>query len=225
MLGWVADGLYRSEDEIDNSPWPFGQRPRVGDIKYKDINGDGVVEYQDKVFTGRSNTPAIQGGLALNGAWKGFDVALLFTAATRFDVSLTGTYYNGNDDNTVYTETFKEGGNSPKWLVTGAWTEQNPNGKYPRLTVSSPTNNNGLASTFWYKDGTYLRLKTAQIGYTIPSKILNYARIKNLRVYIEGSNLFTLDKLPKGIDPESPGVNNGYYPQQRTFMCGITITL
>ena len=225
MLGWIADGLYRSEEEIDNSPWPFGQRPRVGDIKYKDINGDGVVEYQDKVFTGHSNTPAIQGGLALNGAWKGFDVALLFTAAASFDVSLTGTYYNGNDDNTVYTETFKEGGNSPKWLVTGAWTEENPNAKYPRLTVSSPTNNNGLASTFWFKDGTYLRLKTAQIGYTIPSKILDYAKIKNLRIYIEGSNLFTLDKLPKGIDPESPGVNNGYYPQQRTFMCGITITL
>jgi len=134
------------------------------------------VEYQDKVFTGHSNTPAIQGGLALNGAWKGFDVALLFTAAARFDVSLTGTYYNGNDDNTVYTETFKEGGNSPKWLVTGAWTEENPNAKYPRLTVSSPTNNNGLASTFWYKNGTYLRLKTAQIGYTIPSKILDYAK-------------------------------------------------
>ncbi|MFA6704221.1 MAG: TonB-dependent receptor, partial [Bacteroidales bacterium] len=109
--------------------------------------------------------------------------------------------------------------------VTGAWTEENPNAKYPRLTVSSPTNNNGLASTFWYKNGTYLRLKTTQIGYTIPSKILDYAKIKNLRVYIEGSNLFTLDKLPKGIDPESPGVNNGYYPQQRTFMCGITITL
>ncbi len=225
LLGWVADGLYRSEEEIDASPWPFGQRPRVGDIKYKDLNGDGVVEYQDKAFTGHSNRPELQGGLTLEGQWKGFDFSFLFTAAAKFDVSLTGTYYNGNDDNTIYTETFKEGGNSPKWLVTGAWREDNPNAKWPRLTVSSPTNNNGLASTFWFKDGKYLRLKTAQIGYTLPKKITDFVKIKTVRVFIEGSNLFTWDGLPKGVDPESPGVNNGYYPQQRTFMGGISITL
>jgi TonB-linked outer membrane protein, SusC/RagA family len=224
MLGWIADGLYQSEEEIDNSPWPFGQRPRVGDIKYEDLNGDGVVEYADKAFVGRTNRPELSAGLNLSAAWMGFDLNMLLTGAALFDISLTGTYYNGNDDNTIFTSTFKEGGNSPVYLVEQAWREDNANGTYPRLSVNSPTNNNGLASTFWFRDGKYLRLKTVQLGYTIPKSITEKIGSSNIRIYLDGSNLFTLSGLPQGIDPESPGVNNGYYPQQRTFMAGISLT-
>ena len=90
--------------------------------------------------------------------------------------------------------------------------------------MNSPTNNNGLASTFWFRDGKYLRLKTVQLGYTIPKSITEKIGSSNIRIYLDGSNLFTLSGLPQGIDPESPGVNNGYYPQQRTFMAGISLT-
>lgn len=224
MLGWIADGLYQSEEDIDNSPWPFEQRPRVGDIKYVDLSGNGIVDYEDKAFSGRSNRPKITAGLNLSLGWRNFDMSALIVGAAMFDVSLTGTYSNGNDDNTIFTETFKEGGNSPVYLVENAWRPDNPNATYPRLTMNAPTNNNGLASTFWFRDGKYLRLKSLQLGYTVPVNICKRIGLDNLRLYVEGANLFTLSGLPEGIDPESPGVNNGYYPQQRTYMGGVSIT-
>jgi hypothetical protein len=90
--------------------------------------------------------------------------------------------------------------------------------------MNSPTNNNGLACTFWFRDGKYIRLKTLQLGYTIPKELTGIIGSSNSRIYVEGSNLFTISGLPQGIDPESPGVNNGYYPQQRTFMVGVSVT-
>lgn len=222
--GWVADGLFQSEEDINASPWPFGERPRPGDIKYKDLNGDGIVDWKDRGLFGRSNRPELMGGLKFYGSWRGFDANVLFTGAAVLDVSLTGTYYNSNDDNTIFTQTFKEGGNSPRYLVENAWRPDNTGGTYPRLTVNDPHNNNGLASTFWFRDGKYIRLKSAQLGYTIPATITKKAGIEKLRVFVEGSNLFTLSGLPQGIDPESPGVNNGYYPQQKTFMGGVSLT-
>ena len=83
---------------------------------------------------------------------------------------------------------------------------------------------NGLASSFWFRKGDYLRLKSLQLGYTFPAKWMSKASIQKLRIYLEASNLFTIDSLPEGFDPESPEVNNGYYPQQRTYMGGITLT-
>lgn len=224
LYGWVADGLYQTEEEIDNSPWPFGERPRTGDIKYVDLNGDGIVDYQDKAFVGKSNRPEFVGGLNLFGDWNGFDVNVQFTGAALCEVSLTGTYYNGYDDNTIYTKTFNGGANSPVYLVENAWRPDNTSGTYPRLTVNDPHNNNGLASTFWFRDGKYIRLKSAQIGYSLPKTIVDKMSVSKARIYIQGSNLFTLSGLPAGIDPESPAVNNGYYPQQKTFMTGVTLT-
>ena len=225
MMAWTADGLYRSEEEIDNSAW-YGTRPNVGDIKYVDINGDGKIDWDDKGFIGRTNRPELTYGLNLDFAWNGFDFNAQFTGGSMFDVSLTGTYYNGNDDNTIWTQTFKENANSPLFLVENAYSIYNPDGTFPRLTLGTPGHggDNGLASTFWLRDGTYLRLKSAQLGYTIPAKLTQKVNIESLRFFVEGQNIFTLDALPEGIDPESPGVNNGYYPQQRLLMGGVTLT-
>lgn len=223
---WIAEGLYRSEEEITKSAW-YGSRPNVGDIKFKDLNGDGQITWEgDRARTGRSNRPQIMGGLNLGATWNGIDLNLQFTGGFDFDVSLLGTYYNGADDNTVWTQTFKEGANSPLWLVQKSYSLDNPNGEYPRLTTGNLSHggDNGLASTFWMKKGDYVRLKTAQIGYTLPQAWLRAIGIQRIRLYVEGSNLFTIDSLPTGIDPESPRVNNGYYPQQRTFMGGINVT-
>lgn len=225
LAGWVAEGLYRSEEEIDNSAW-YGTRPNLGDIKYKDINGDGKINWDDRGFFGRSNRPELTFGLNLNFEWNGIDFNAQFTGGALFDVSLTGTYYNGYDDNTIWTQTFKEGGNSPLFLVENAWSIDNPNGTFPRLTLGGTGHggDNGLASTFWWRDGKYVRLKSAQLGYTFPKKWMSRISVEALRIFVEGQNLFTIDGLPAGIDPESPGVNNGYYPQQRLVMGGISLT-
>ena len=225
VMVWTADGLYRSEEEIDNSAW-YGTRPCVGDIKYVDINGDGKIDGDDKGFIGRTNRPELTFGLNLNFSWNGFDFNAQFTGGSLFDVSLTGTYYNGNDDNTIWTQTFKENANSPLFLVENAYSIYNPEGTFPRLTLGATGHggDNGLASTFWLRDGTYVRLKSAQLGYTIPQKWTEKVNVETLRFFVEGQNIFTLDRLPQGIDPESPGVNNGYYPQQRLIMGGITLT-
>ena len=225
LMAWTADGLYRSEEEIDNSAW-YGTRPNVGDIKYVDLNGDGKIDGDDKGFIGRTNRPELTFGLNLDFAWNGIDFNAQFTGGALFDVSLTGTYYNGYDDNTIWTQTFKENANSPIFLVENAYSVYNPDGTFPRLTLGTPGHggDNGLASTFWLRDGTYLRLKSAQLGYTFPNKWTSKINIDALRIFVEGQNIFTIDGLPEGIDPESPGVNNGYYPQQRLLMGGLTIT-
>ena len=225
IMAWQADGLYRSEEEIDNSAW-YNTRPNVGDIKYVDLNGDGKIDSYDKAFIGRTNRPELTFGLNLNFAWNGIDFNAQFTGGALFDVSLTGTYYNGADDHTIWTQSFKENANSPLFLVENAYSIYNPDGTFPRLTLSAPGHggDNGLASTFWLRDGTYVRLKSAQLGYTFPHKWTEKIRIEALRLFVEGQNLFTIDGLPQGIDPESPGVNNGYYPQQRLVMGGITLT-
>ncbi|MBR5300220.1 MAG: TonB-dependent receptor, partial [Bacteroidales bacterium] len=224
-MAWTADGLYRSEEEIDNSAW-YGTRPCVGDIKYVDLNGDGKIDGDDKGFIGRTNRPELTYGLNIDFAWNGIDFNAQFTGGALFDVSLTGTYYNGYDDNTIWTQTFKENANSPLFLVEQAYSIYNPEGTFPRLTLGAPGHggDNGLASTFWLRDGTYVRLKSAQLGYTLPRRWTEKVNMESLRFFVEGQNIFTIDALPEGIDPESPGVNNGYYPQQRLLMGGVTIT-
>ncbi|MBR6306279.1 MAG: SusC/RagA family TonB-linked outer membrane protein, partial [Bacteroidales bacterium] len=225
IMCWQADGLFRTEEEIDAASW-YGSRPNLGDIKYVDLNGDGKIDEDDKGLFGRSNRPELTFGLNINVGWRGFDFNAQFTGGALFDVSLTGTYYNDNDDNTIWTQTFKEGGNSPLFLVENAYSEYNPNGTFPRLTLATTGHggDNGLSSTFWIRDGKYVRLKTAQLGYTFPKKWTQKLGIQAFRIFAEGQNLFTIDGLPEGIDPESPGVNNGYYPQQRLVMGGITLT-
>ena len=222
----IADGLFQTEEEIDASPWYDDKRPQLGDIKYRDIDGDGVIDaWKDRTYSGRSNRPELTGGLSLYAAWKGIDLSLMFTGGALFDVALTGIYYNGAMDSTPFTKIFKSEANAPVYLAEGSWTPENPNAEYPRLSVNRSTGgDNTLASTFWYRDGKYLRLKTAQIGYTFPDKWMKAIGVQQLRVFVEGGNLFTWSGLPKGIDPEAPGVNLGYYPQQRTVMGGLSIT-
>ncbi len=224
-MGFMADGLFQSEEEIDNSPWISGSRPRVGDIKYKDLNGDGAITYdQDRAYLGRGQRPQFNGSVNLNASWKGLEFDILFVGAAVCDVSLTGTYYNWNEDNTIFTRPFKAGANSPRYLVENAWTPENPNAEYPRLSLNPPNTNNSYASSFWYRDGKYLRLKSVHLGYTLPKNWTNKLRIQKVKVYIEGNNLCTWSGLPEGVDPEWPGVTNGYYPQQRTVVGGLEVS-
>ncbi|MDG5799167.1 TonB-dependent receptor [Marinilabiliaceae bacterium ANBcel2] len=221
--GLIALRLFESDEQAENYPAPAAGA-QAGDIMYKDLNGDGKITYdQDRTFIGRSNIPELMFGLDLHAEWRGFDIAALFQGAAIADFALMGFYPGVGYDNTEFTRSFYHDGNSPVYLIEDSWTPDNPTAEYPRLsTVSRP--NNGWASTFWIKDASYLRLRNLQIGYTIPSHILNNYGISDFRVYVGGSNLFTLSEFDY-IDPEAPDVNNGYYPQQKTYTFGLSLTL
>ncbi|MDE6085447.1 MAG: TonB-dependent receptor [Muribaculaceae bacterium] len=236
--GMIAEGLFQSWEEIENSPTP-AQKVRPGYVKYKDLNGDGKIVApsagawgDDDGYFGKSHTPKYTGSLDLNANWNGFDFDMLWAWGLDCEVALTGLYtqsgsaHSGVQDHTSFTRPFYEGGNSPIYLVENAWTPENPNAEFPRLEATmSYSNNNGYASSLWYRNGNYLRLKTAQIGYTFPQKWIGRSGITKLRVYAEGYNLLTFSELNKyNIDPESPAVNNGYYPQQRTFAVGVNVS-
>ncbi len=231
--GFIANGLYQTQEEIDNAPYPDNSSTKsvlLGNIKYVDRNGDGKITYDgDMGYVGKSNMPTHTGSLNLFASWKGFDVDVLFAWGLGHDVALTGQYTaNGSEgimDHTSYTLPFKWYGNSPVYLVENSWTPENTNAKFPRLCATPQNNNDAYASTFWYKNGNYLRMKSFSVGYTIPEKIVAKAGITKLRIFAEGYNLFTISGLSKfNIDPEAPAVNNGYYPQQRKMSFGINLT-
>ena len=232
-LGFISNGLFQTQEEIDNAPYPEISNTRgvlLGNIKYIDRNGDGKITYDgDMGYVGKSSMPTHSGSLNLFGQWKGFDFDLLFSWGLGHEVALTGVYTatgsEGYMDHTSYTLPFKWYGNSPVYLVENSWTPENPNSVFPRLCATPQNNNDAYASTFWYKNGDYLRMKSAQIGYTIPQKLIQKAGITRLRIFAEGYNLFTVSGLSNyNIDPEAPAVNNGYYPQQRKFSFGINLS-
>ncbi|MEG2402432.1 MAG: TonB-dependent receptor [Muribaculaceae bacterium] len=228
--GFISDGLFQSDEEIAHSATIKGSKVVPGYVKYRDINGDGVISAaQDQGYFGKSSTPKHSGSLDLFGSWKGFDLDLLFSWGLGGQVALTGRYTAegsvGVQDNTSFTKPFYHGGNSPVSLIENCWTPENTGAEFPRLEVDAVSNNNAYSSTLWYRNGNYLRLKTAQLGYTIPQSLIKRSGIQSLRVYVEGYNLLTLSGLTKyNIDPESPSVNNGYYPQQRTYSFGLKIS-
>ncbi len=195
-----------------------------------DRNGDGIITVnQDQGYVGKSSRPTHTGSFNLFGNWKGFDFDILASWGLGSDVALTGVYTatgsSGIQSATAFTRPFYQNGNAPVYLVANSWTPENTNAEFPCLEINPRSLNNGLASTFWYRNGNYLRIKTAQIGYNFPKKWLSPLGVEALRLYVEGYNLLTFSAVSKyNIDPESPAVNNGYYPQQRTYTLGAKIT-
>ena len=229
--GFVVDGMIQTWEEAKNAQSPSTGIIAPGFFRYKDLNGDGLItRAADMTFIGKSNVPELMFGLNIDMSYKGFDFSALLQGAALADVSLAGTYEgssgtSGVDDNTSFTKTFYGYGNSPYFLVENSWTPENPNAEFPRLTAykSTVSSHNAHKNSGWIRSGDYLRLKAIQLGYTLPKTVLNRAKIENLRLFVTGSNIFTLDHL-KYIDPEMPNVNNGFYPQQRIFSFGINVT-
>lgn len=230
-MGFITGGLYQSNEEIINSA-TLGHlskdQIRPGDIRYIDLNGDGKLDRaQDYTFIGNSNLPELMYGLNLSAAWKNFDFSIFFQGAAITDVFLSGVYGNGNVDATIFTRPFFGNGNSPYFLIENSWTPENTNAEFTRLTTiaAEKGNTNGWASDWWIRDGSYLRLKNVQLGYTLKNNYVRNMGIDNIRFMLTGGNLFTWSELTKyNIDPEMPEITNGYYPQQRTYEFGISLT-
>jgi TonB-linked SusC/RagA family outer membrane protein len=220
QLGLIASGLFKTDAQAATYP-VVSSTARAGDIMYKDINGDGKITVdQDETIIGKSSTPELTFGFNFTSSWKNFDFDFLIQGAAICDNELMGNYPGIGWDDTQFTRTFYNNGNSPLYLVEGAWSPSNPNGKYPRLDNTWRPENN-YASTLWTINGSYARLKNLQIGYTFPTSITKRLKFEP-RIYLAGTNLFTISAF-KYLDPEAPSVSNGYYPQQKTYSIGLSV--
>jgi TonB-linked SusC/RagA family outer membrane protein len=230
-IGYKSDGIFMSQDEIDNhlvdQDEAGNSTLKPGDIKYIDLNGDDVIDWRDQDKIGYGTFPDLTYGLNLQMEYKGFSVSALFQGASMFNSMISD----------VLRGPFKNNSNPYEYHYKYRWQPDpdnpgvniNPNAKLPAvLGDGSGTNpNNNKASDFWLQDATYLRLKNLNISYTIPNKISKAAGIQNIRVYVAGSNLFTLSKLgiyKNSVDPEATGYQK-FYPPVKTVSCGLNITL
>ncbi|SFC64397.1 TonB-linked outer membrane protein, SusC/RagA family [Parapedobacter composti] len=210
--GFVAEGFFESDEEIDNwyDQQALGGRPRIGDIKYLDLNGDNVINTYDQRAIGFARTPELMYGFGGTWAYKGFDLSVFFMGAARTSVFLEGrNFYPFNEGLGVFN-IFRE-------YYDNRWTPDNPNPLYPAVSDGNNANN-FRRSTIWQKDASYLRLRNVEIGYTLSEAALRTLKVASFRVFANGTNLYTWDTL-KVIDPES---DNGY-PIQMGLNVGVQI--
>ena len=182
-FGLVALGLFESKEEIAASPVQTGDT-RPGDIKYKDINGDGLINEYDEVPIGWGNIPEIIYGVGFSVGWKNLSLTAMFQGAAHVDAMLSGEG----------VLPFAQGSGRGNLLsnITDRWTEQNPrqDAFYPRLSIGT-INMNYEKSTWWLKNTSYLRLKNVELSYTLPDRWMKHIRLENARIFIQGVNLLT----------------------------------
>ena len=203
----IAEGLFRDEEEIASSPsqdiYATTYPIRPGDVKYRDLNDDKIIDDNDMCWTGNPTVPEIIYGFGFSLKYKGFDCSAFFQGQGKVSIIM----YNYHPFATAATP----GSGLMQWIADEHWSEDDPNPKalYPRL---SPlwNNNNTKASTLYVRNGKMLRLKTAEIGYTY----------KKMRVYVSGTNLLTFAPF-KYWDPEKGSGNGLGYPLQRTYNLGF----
>jgi TonB-linked SusC/RagA family outer membrane protein len=218
FYGYVADGLFQTQEEVNKAPvQTAGTNPGTstapGDIRFKDLNGDGKITDADRTFIGNP-LPTFTYGINNTLNYKGFDLNIFVQGSQGNDV------YNLNR---VYTEggLYSNGNSSTR--VLGRWTGQGTSTDVPRAVAGDP-NLNLRVSSYFIEDGSYLRIKVLTLGYNFPKTLLNRFAGQTLRVYVTSQNLLTLTKYT-GFDPElgSAGLDRGIYPQSRVFLAGLNI--
>ncbi len=225
---YITDHFVRDQEEADRlnamnggsgfQPWG---RLYPGDVVYKDLNADGQIDDEgDRTYMGYPRTPEIQYGIPVGIQYKGFDLSLLFQGAANSSLLLEGAAVW---DFPAY-EQDQVGKVKPMHL--DRWTEATKDAaKYPRLTYGANDNNKNKNSNLFLYDASYLRLKNIEIGYSLPNNTIKFAGLQNVRVYLQGMNLLTFDKLGDvDVDPETKNGSGDWYPIQRIFNFGIDIT-
>ena len=220
---YKANGFFQSNEEAQQwmdkyagqDGYPFGQKFQAGDLRYEDTNGDGKITADDRVLSKTVN-PIVTFGLNVNVGYKAFDLTLNFAGA-------------GNVGRSFTKEAFGEfsgsaGHPSTAWL--DSWTPSNPNASMPRVAESrkSPSEASTVMSDFWVINTSYLRLKTLQLGYTLPKNVLSAIGLSNVRIYYSAENLFTIDSMPLNVDPETVSSRLSSYPLIMTNSFGVNVT-
>ena len=223
--GLIALGLFRDYDDIRNSPKQSWGTVQPGDIKYKDVNGDGIVDDGDRVAIGATDTPSLIYGLGASVSWRGFDLNLHFQGAGKYTFLINSGAVNAFRDGRWGN--ILQGITDNRWIssdISGTKETENPNAPYPRLSYGYNLNNQ-QSSSFWLRNGRFLRLKNLDIGYTLPKPMVNTIHLESVRIYISGQNLITWSPF-KLWDPELDSRQRGQiYPITRSFTAGIQISL
>lgn len=195
---------------------PFGRKFMAGDIIYEDTNGDGKLDSNDRIYTKHTDVPAITYSINLGATWKGFDLSMTWQG-----VGSVSHIFNRE----VLGE-FSGDASHPSTMWKDSWTENNHNAKMPRVfeTGNSPSDMTRAMSTFWLWNTAYLRLKTLQLGYSLPENVLKAIGVERVRIYYAGENLLTFHSLPFNIDPEITSERGSSYPLLRSHAIGINIT-
>ncbi len=214
LFGYTTDGIFQNQAEIDAHTGADGQplQPdaQPGDFRFVDVNGDGVFDENDRGFIG-DPTPTWTYGFTVEAAYKGFDLVV---------------FAQGVSGNSVYNATRRYDLPTANMdgRALGRWTGEGTSNTYPRLTYNDTNINFARSSTFYVEDGAFFRIKMAQLGYTLPRRISEYAGIGRARFYVASNNLLTITDY-SGFDPEiGSGIDRGIYPQARSYTVGVNIT-
>lgn len=222
--GLIALGLFKDQEDIDRSPSQVALSNKTilpGDIKYKDVNGDGVITDDDKVPLGYRETPGLQYGLGLSANWKNWGINMLFQGTGKCDFFVGGSgphaFHDGKRGNIL--QVMVDGN---RWIpkeISGTEATEDPNADWPRLTYTN-NNNNNCKSTYWLKERKYLRLRNLEITYDLPQMWTRKFLVSNMRIGFIGQNLFTWAPF-KWWDPEGTNESGSSYPINRTYSCYI----
>lgn len=212
-LMYEADGIFRTQEELDS--YPHLAEARVGDVRFKDINGDKVIDGNDKVRQDKPAIPRIMYGINLGANYRNWSLSMLFQGAAQ-----------------VWQYTFMEAGtigNFTKDFYENRWTEDNINAEYPRTYNRDATVTGGgnYRNTFWLNNASYLRLKSIELAYDLPKSWLKNTPISAVRLSLSGYNLFTITGI-RNIDPETQENSQGWAawntPQSKVYNFGINVT-
>lgn len=211
--GYVADGLFKNQEELAKGPVRTGTE-KPGDIRYKDLDGDGKITVEDRTVIGKT-MPSWMGGVNVGVNFRDFDFSMLWQGAFDYERYMTAEA----------TQAFYNSGGINKWQMEQRWSESNPNGTYPRLYTNFGGSPNAVVSSYWMEDASYVRLKNLTLGYTLPIALTEKIGVSKLRVYFNGENLLTFsDLFDKGIDPEAPAGRGAYYANVRKLSLGLKAT-
>ena len=224
--GLIALGLFKDYDEIRNSPRQTFGEVMPGDIKYKDINGDGVIDNNDIAAIGATTRPNLTYGFGTSASWKGLNVSLHFQGVGKSTYFIDGTtvqMFSGGDG---WGNILKDMAESNRWIsseISGDISTEDPNAVYPRLDYGY-NSNNYQKSTYWLRDGSYIRLKTLDIGYTLPKELVSRTHLNEVRIFCIGTNLLTWSNF-KLWDPEMGSSHGKNYPLSKTISLGVSVNL
>ena len=207
-FGLIAEGLFKSGDEIAAHPVQDFGPVQIGDVKYANINNDHHINENDMLPIG-NEYPRFQFGLNINLAYKGFELSLSGSGMAQYDIYLNNSYYWMREDQKYST------------FVKNYFNPSTGEGKFPRLTTQQ-NQNNYRSSSLWMRSGNFFKLRDAMLSYSLPQNITNKMTLKQVKLFVRGSNLFTISSI-KDLDPEDIDAGVTGYPFFRSFTGGINV--